>query len=63
MTDYLELQQFWLNILMKSITHKLRINNTLNPVRLSIYLLSSFTDTTSPPTNEEKKEILKLCNW
>lgn len=28
-----------------------------------IYLLSSLTDTTSPPSSEEKKEMEKLCNW
>lgn len=27
------------------------------------YLLSSLTETTSPPSREEKKEMLKLCSW
>lgn len=26
------------------------------------YLLSSLTETTSPPSREEKKEMLKLCS-
>lgn len=28
-----------------------------------VYLLSSLTETTSPPSREEKKEMLKLCSW
>lgn len=27
------------------------------------YLLSSFTETTSPPSKEEKKEMEKLWSW
>lgn len=27
------------------------------------YLLSSFTETTSPPSREEKKEMEKLWSW
>ncbi|MEE6520541.1 hypothetical protein FKM82_018446 [Ascaphus truei] len=32
-------------------------------VCMYIYLLSSLTDTTSPPNKEEKKEMEKLCSW
>lgn len=31
--------------------------------RLLFYLLSSLTETTSPPRREEKKEMEKLCSW
>lgn len=33
------------------------------PYRKDNYLLSSLTETTSPPSKEEKKEMEKLCNW
>ncbi len=32
-----------------------------NPIK-SAYLLSSLTDTTSPPRKDEKKEMEKLCS-
>lgn len=42
-------------------SYRLSKNTSYNPIK-SAYLLSSLTDTTSPPRKDEKKEMEKLCS-
>lgn len=44
---------------IKSIIHE---THASQHIVSDIYLLSSLTDTTSPPSSEEKNEMEKLCN-